>query len=69
MTSLSELQEQGFSSLHLADTYPEVLVFTGFCPSFLKEQTLPNAGNEAHDSLIAQDSGLPVPSSVLHYRP
>lgn len=48
MTSLSEPQEQGLSSPHLADTFPGVLVFTGFCPSFPKEQMLPGAGSEAH---------------------
>lgn len=53
MTSLSEPQEQGLSSPHLADTFPGVLVFTGFCPSFPKKQVLPSANSEAHDSLIA----------------
>lgn len=69
-TSLSELQEQELSSLHLADTFPEVLIFTGFCPSFLEDQMLPSASSEAHDSLTAQGTGLPVqvPGSVLHYR-
>lgn len=70
MVSLSELQEQELSGLHLADTFPEVLVFSGYCPSFPKEQMLPKSGCEAHHSLIPQDTGLPVqvPTSVLHYR-
>lgn len=60
MTSLSDLQEQGYSNLHLADPFPGVLVFTIFCPSFPKEQMLASAGSEAHDSLIAQSKCLVV---------
>lgn len=58
---MSELQEQGLSSLHMADTFPGVLVFTGFCPSFPEEQMLPRADSEAHDSLTA------LPKSLLMF--
>lgn len=59
MTSLSELQQQGLSSLHQADAFPGVLLFTGFYPSFPEEQMLPSAASEAHDNLIAQQCSVP----------